>query len=86
MGTIRLTGEPRAEDAIHLETDHGPVEVQLSPGASVQVAVSTTSGVITCLLPGLHPEARGCSGVLGTGAAELVIRTVSGAVTLGWSQ
>lgn len=80
MGTIRWAGPASAEDQVRLETDHGPVEATISPAADLVVEASTTSGEVTCLIPGAPRLPRACQGALGAATARLSIRTVSGAV------
>ncbi len=82
MGTIRYSGAPGKGDAVHLETDHGPVAIQLEPGSDLAIGIMTTSGTLTCGVPGVEAVIRGCTGTLGHGAGTLTVRTVSGEVTL----
>ena len=83
MGTVRFVGPIGARDNVNLETDHGPVEMQLASDSDVTVQVRTTSGVITCTMPGVQYAGQGCAGTLGAGKGQLDVRTVSGSVTLG---
>lgn len=83
MGTVRFAGAIGAADSVSLETDHGPVEIQLAQNSDATVQVGTTTGVITCIMPGLHYAGQGCAGALNTGEGRLTVRTVSGNVTLG---
>jgi DUF4097 and DUF4098 domain-containing protein YvlB len=82
MGAIRYTGAPGKGDVVHLETDHGPVAIQLEQGSDLVIVIKTTSGVLTCGLPGVEAVVSGCTGTLGNGAGALTVRTVSGEVTL----
>ncbi len=82
MGTIRYAGAPQAGDALHFETDHGPVEIELGAEADLALTVATTSGVVDCVIPGLQPVLRGCAGSLGKGRGSLAVRTVSGTVSV----
>jgi hypothetical protein len=82
MGTIRFVGQADAGDTIRLETDHGPVEIQLRATSSLSVQVNSISGNMACTLPGLTQDSRSCKGSLGDGAGTLVVRTVSGDVTI----
>jgi hypothetical protein len=82
MGTIRFLGSPIDSDIIRLETDHGPVEVQLGDGSSLRAEIETTSGQVACTIFTFTPVGRGCTGLLGDGSATLWVRTVSGAVSL----
>ena len=82
MGTIRFLGSPNDLDIIRLETDHGPVEVQLGDGSSLSAEIETTSGQVACTMFAFTPVGRGCTGLLGDGSASLWVRTVSGAVSL----
>jgi DUF4097 and DUF4098 domain-containing protein YvlB len=82
MGTIRYTGAPGSGDEVNLETDHGPVQIELGKDSGLDISMTTTSGEIDCSLPGLTFSSRSCSGILGNGAGSLTVRTVSGEVTL----
>ena len=82
MGTIHYAGRVAASDQVHLETDHGPVEIWLDTASDAKVDVTTTSGVVDCVLPGLTPAGAGCAGVLGENGGILKVRSVSGDVDL----
>jgi DUF4097 and DUF4098 domain-containing protein YvlB len=82
MGTVRYEGTISAGDQVSLETDHGPVEIQLGSASNVTVKAGTTSGVVTCTIPGLHYDGQGCAGTLQAGKGQLNVRTVSGNATL----
>ncbi len=82
MGTVRFAGLIAAGDSVSLETDHGPVEVEIADASDVTVQASTTSGVVTCTVPGLHYTGQGCGGSLQAGQGQLKLRTVSGSATL----
>jgi len=82
MGTITFSGKIRADDEVHLETDHGPVDVVLSPDSSSSVQVRSTSGNVSCLLSGITSSLRTCDGIFNSLGGKLTVRTVSGAVTL----
>jgi DUF4097 and DUF4098 domain-containing protein YvlB len=82
MGMVRFTGHVGSGDNVSLETDHGPVEIQLGQGSDARVHISTTTGVVTCSFPGLSYEGQGCGGTLGTGGGQLGVRTVSGSATI----
>ena len=82
MGTIRFAGEPRAGDSIRLETDHGPVRIELGAGSGLELSVNSTSGNVVCGLPGLDTSTRFCRGKLGNGEGAMTVRTVSGGVTV----
>jgi DUF4097 and DUF4098 domain-containing protein YvlB len=82
MGTIRFIGVVGAGDNLDFETDHGPVEIQLSQDSDAAIEAVTTSGVVDCTFPGLFYEGQGCAGTLHGGEGRLNIRTVSGSVTL----
>jgi hypothetical protein len=82
LGTVNFTGGVRAGDTLNLETDHGPVAVQLAPDTDASVLVATTSGAVTCLVPGIQPAGSGCAGTLQDGRGHLKIRTVSGSIML----
>lgn len=80
MGTIRYDGRPGSGDTIHLESDHGPVEINLANEPDLLVKVNSTSGDVTCMFPALERNIRNCSGVLGSGGGRLDVRTVSGKI------
>jgi sulfur carrier protein ThiS len=82
MGSITFNGRVQSGDRVSLETDHGPVAVELSPDSAVSLQVSSTSGDVACMLPNVSSSLRGCNGKLNSGDGALTIRTVSGAVTL----
>ena len=82
MGTIHFAGRVASSDQVHLETDHGPVEIWLDAASDVRVDVTTTSGVVDCVLPGLEPAGAGCAGVMGNNGGFLEVRSVSGDVDL----
>jgi DUF4097 and DUF4098 domain-containing protein YvlB len=82
MGTITFNGSINAEDRVHLETDHGPVAVNLSPDSALSLQVSSTSGDVACMLPDLDSALRTCQGTFNAGGGSLQVRTVSGAVRL----
>ena len=67
---------------MHFETDHGPVQIDLDLNSDVTVRVRTTSGVVTCMVPGVSYNGAACDGSLGSGAGLLQVRTVSGSTTL----
>jgi hypothetical protein len=82
MGTIRYTGEPTDGTSVALETDHGPIEVALGPGSNLAFQAETNYGHTACTGMPVSWRGRGCQGVVGGGEASLVVRTVSGAITL----
>ncbi len=82
MGAIIFKGRVDAQDVIHLETDHAPVQIGLLPGSNLTVQISSTSGNTICMLPDLTSTTRICKGIIGTGAGKLDVRTVSGDITL----
>jgi hypothetical protein len=82
MGTIRFVGQPSPGDQIRLESDHGPIEVELGQQSDVAVQVNTNSGRIDCAADGLVQTSSSCTGRLGPGMGRLTVRTVSGNVTL----
>ncbi len=82
MGTVIFSGPIKADDIVHLETDHGPVRVNFSSDSAFSVQVRSTSGDVTCVLPGINSSLRACDGVFGSIGGTLNVRTVSGAVNL----
>jgi DUF4097 and DUF4098 domain-containing protein YvlB len=82
MGTITLNGLLGEGDSARLETDHGPVDVNLGSNSSLKLVVHSTSGEVTCVVPDLSLTPRSCEGTMGIGTGALTIRTVSGAVVI----
>ena len=82
MGNIFFDGIVQDGDQVRLETDHGPVTVNLNADSSLALKVSSTSGDVACMLRDITSTARTCTGELGSGAGSLWIRTVSGAVVI----
>jgi len=82
MGNIAFGGLIQQGDAVRLETDHGAVSVNLSTESALTLKTRSTSGDVTCLLPGVTSSTRTCDGEMRSGGGSLSIRTVSGAVTL----
>ena len=82
MGTVLYEGAIQEGDAVSLETDHGPIEVNLRSDSNSQLFVRSTSGDIACMVPNLSSTSRSCDGQIGAYGGTLDIRTVSGAVTL----
>lgn len=82
MGTLEYFGSDGDRNQVVLEVDHGPVRVFLLPTANQTIAVSTTSGYVTCIGNGLKQTVEGCKGQIGSGRGEVTIRTVSGRVDL----
>jgi hypothetical protein len=80
MGNIGFDGLVHAEDTVHLETDHGSVSVNLSQDSALGIQVRSTSGDVTCMLPGISTTTRTCDGEIQSDGGTLSIRTVSGAV------
>jgi hypothetical protein len=81
MGTIQFSGLVAAGDDVHLETDHGAVDIRLASTSDLDLQIRSTSGNMTCLWPGLQLSSRSCVGTIGSGVGRLTVRTVSGAVT-----
>ncbi len=82
MGTIHYEGLVASSDQVNLEADHGPIEIWLDTASDVSVRVTTTSGVVDCVIPGLAPVGAGCAGALGNEEGVLEVRSVSGDVDL----
>jgi hypothetical protein len=82
MGTIMYEGTIQETDIVSLETDHGPIEVNLKSDSNLQLFVRSTSGDIACMVPNLSSTSRSCEGQIGAYGGTLDVRTVSGAVTL----
>ncbi len=80
LGTLRFMGAVKLNDALKLETDHGPAELHLANDTDASVLVTTTSGVVTCTVPGLYGTGPGCAGKLNNGLGQITVRTVSGSV------
>lgn len=82
MGDIAIGGLIQMGDSVRLETDHGAVFVNLKKDSTLSIQVRSTSGDVTCMLPGLTSTTRTCDGDLNAVGGSLSIRTVSGAVVL----
>lgn len=82
MGTITFNGLIDTGDTVRLETDHGPVAVNLSPDSALSLQVRSNSGDVTCILPDITSSIRTCNGEVNSSGGTLTIRTVSGAVTM----
>ena len=82
MGTITFNGPIGGDDIVRLETDHGPIDVGFSRDSAFSVQVRSTSGDVTCVLPGIVSSLRACDGVFNSVGGTLTVRTVSGAVNL----
>jgi DUF4097 and DUF4098 domain-containing protein YvlB len=82
MGNILFDGLIQAGDKVRLETDHGSVSVKLTADSALGIQVRSTSGDVTCILPGISSTTRTCDGAMNFGGGSLSIRTVSGAVTI----
>jgi hypothetical protein len=82
VGTIQFTGRMGAGDAVDLESDHGPIQIDLDSSSDVTVHIRTTSGVVTCMMNGVTYNGAACDGTLGNGAGLLKTRTVSGTTIL----
>jgi len=82
MGNITFSGLIQQGDVVRLETDHGSVSVNLNTDSTLTLKTRSTSGDVTCLLPGVNSSTRTCDGDVHSGGGSLSIRTVSGAVTL----
>jgi DUF4097 and DUF4098 domain-containing protein YvlB len=82
MGNILFSGLIQRGDNIHLEADHGSVAVNLSSDSALTLQVRSTSGDVTCMLPGVSASTRTCDGELLSGDGSLSIRTVSGTIIL----
>jgi DUF4097 and DUF4098 domain-containing protein YvlB len=82
MGKVVFSGSILMDDDVRLETDHGAVSVHLGADSALDLQVRSTSGDVTCLVPGMTSTTRTCDGTMNTGGGGLSIRTVSGAVTL----
>ena len=82
MGTIVFDGLIQADDTLRLETDHGPISVNLVRSSDLTLKVRSTSGDVACMLPDVISSARTCEGTINSGGGVLSIRTVSGTVTV----
>jgi hypothetical protein len=82
MGDIKYQGTPSALDDIHIETDHGEVDIQLGESTNVDIGIQTISGNVVCTVPNLGTLLQGCSGTIGKGEGRLFVRTVTGKVLL----
>jgi hypothetical protein len=82
MGTIQYAGEPGPGDVVRLETDHGPVRLEISRSASFSLNAVTNSGNMACMLSGLASSSRSCRGAIGDRQGQITVRTVSGDITV----
>jgi hypothetical protein len=82
MGILDFKGTIHADDDVHLEVDHGPVQVQLGPASDVALAAASTSGDVACRLPQRTFTNWGCTAELGAANGRLDIRTVSGPINI----
>ncbi len=82
MGTVLYEGAIQESDTVSLETDHGPIEVNLESDSNLELFVRSTSGDIACMVPDLSSTSRSCDGQIGIDGGRLDIRTVSGVVTV----
>jgi DUF4097 and DUF4098 domain-containing protein YvlB len=82
IGNIFFSGAIHAGDTVRLEEDHGSILTSLAQDSDVAVKIHSTSGDVVCLVPSLETTTRSCDGQLLTGAGNLAVRTVSGAVKL----
>lgn len=82
MGTVQYTGAPGAGENLWLETDHGPVEINLQPESNLTLTTNTASGKVICVASALFDGPEYCSGQAGPGEADFGIRTVSGNITI----
>lgn len=82
MGNVLFDGLIQAGDNVRLEADHGSVSVNMTADSAPGIQVRSTSGDVTCILPGVSSSTRTCDGTINSGSGSLSIRTVSGAVTL----
>ena len=82
MGNVVFDGLIQAGDIVRLETDHGPVSVNLNQDSDLSLQVGSISGDVACMVPDISSTTRSCTGEIGAGEGTLKIRTVSGAVTL----
>jgi DUF4097 and DUF4098 domain-containing protein YvlB len=82
MGNVLFEGLIQSGDFVRLETDHGPVSVNLNQDSDLSLQVGSISGDVACMVPDVSSTTRSCTGQIGAGGGTLKIRTVSGAVTL----
>jgi DUF4097 and DUF4098 domain-containing protein YvlB len=82
MGNVLFEGLIQSGDFVRLETDHGPVSVNLNQDSDLSLQVGSISGDVACMAPDLSSTTRTCAGQIGAGGGMLKIKTVSGAVTL----
>jgi DUF4097 and DUF4098 domain-containing protein YvlB len=71
-----------SSDSLKFETDHGPVQIRLDGNSDVFVNAGTTSGVVTCTVPGLSHRGQAWGGRLGEGQGRIEVRAVSGEVMI----
>lgn len=80
MGEIDYHAPGVASGPVHLETDHGAVNVVIPSTSSYRVEAASASGVLQCVGTHLESTLSGCEGVIGRGDYPLQVRTVSGRI------
>lgn len=82
MGSLEFAGSPAAGDQVWLESDHGPVHIQLGAASQATLALTSSGGAIRCTVPGLSGQGSDCSGTIGDGSGAVGVRTVSGEISV----
>jgi DUF4097 and DUF4098 domain-containing protein YvlB len=82
MGNVMFNGLIQTGDIVRLETDHGPVVVNLSKYSALGIQVRSTSGDVVCMVPEINSSTRTCDGEYQSNGGMLSVRTVSGTVTM----
>ena len=80
MGKIDYHAPVVTSGPVHLETDHGAVDVVIPDTSSYRVEAASTSGVLQCVGSQLESTLSGCEGSYSSGEFPLQVRTVSGRI------
>ena len=67
MGNVVFDGLIQAGDIVRLETDHGPVSVNLNQDSDLSLQVRSISGDVACMVPDISSTTRSCTGEIGAG-------------------
>ena len=88
MGDIKYSAVENTSGEIHLETDHAPIQADISSSTDYQIKINSSGGVIVCAGSTLSRTSTGCIGKTGDGTEVFEIRSVSGRIDFnidsGW--
>ena len=85
-GPIGFWGSMEPGGRNRLSTSNGSINMMLDGEPSLKVQASTVNGRLRCELPGFVASVdtnREMEGTVGKGEAELAVKTVNGAITIG---